>query len=662
MNLLPREHQEFRQKEYWDTFFRKRGKAAFEWYGEYHELCGILHKYIKPADPVLQVGCGNSTLAADLYDVGYRSIKSIDVSDVVIRQMTNQNKGRPDLVFEKMDATQMTYKENSFNVVLDKGTLDALFTDENEETTEKIDKMFSEIARVLRLGGRYICVSLLQPHIIRFVADWFVSAGWPIRILRCVEADQSKPPQERIFPVFVIVCTKFKKMADMKPVIELGLTSEGQLMRLQKAESLVESVRGCQQFAALRARLAKGGDQSIEEACLQLHAEDSQSVKYSIFLTERKQISSLLFAAFIVPQGREVEWMFATAEGRRQLCDSANCKRLVVVHLGRDSTFKSIEEIQNELSSHILDFSPPDLPPGYKVPFLSAGGENVGSRTERCRGRSQISGDYVVEDVQVGASFYRRLIFLSRPNLTQSEAVLVSKKDKNKKDKKVVDVTDLVSTYHTLMIGSLGLFLSRPVTVLVVGLGGGSLPSYIHRTFPLSNIHVVELDPSMLDIASQQFGFKTDSRVTVTIKDGVDFFKDTDNKFSVIMLDVDSKDISSGLSCPPPVFISPTCLKGIAACLEPDGMFVLNLVCRDTVLRAQLVQDLAQVWDSVCSCKLEEEVNEIIFATSNPALAKDQIKKSLAGGFKLVNEHVKKAVKTKDDLIDLETTIKRLGL
>ena len=72
MNLLPRNRQEFGQKDYWDVFFKKRGTKAFEWYGEYHELCGILHKYIKTTDKVLQIGCGNSTLAADLYDVGYR--------------------------------------------------------------------------------------------------------------------------------------------------------------------------------------------------------------------------------------------------------------------------------------------------------------------------------------------------------------------------------------------------------------------------------------------------------------------------------------------------------------------------------------------------------------------------------------------------------------
>lgn len=43
-------------------------------YGEYPELCGHLHKYIKAQDPVLVVGCGNSKLSADLYDVGYRFV------------------------------------------------------------------------------------------------------------------------------------------------------------------------------------------------------------------------------------------------------------------------------------------------------------------------------------------------------------------------------------------------------------------------------------------------------------------------------------------------------------------------------------------------------------------------------------------------------------
>ena len=52
MNLLPRSSKDFGSVDYWDKFFQQRGKKAFEWYGSYLELCGLLHKYIKPREKV----------------------------------------------------------------------------------------------------------------------------------------------------------------------------------------------------------------------------------------------------------------------------------------------------------------------------------------------------------------------------------------------------------------------------------------------------------------------------------------------------------------------------------------------------------------------------------------------------------------------------------
>ena len=158
-----------------------------------------------------------------------------------------------------------------------------------------------------------------------------------------------------------------------------------------------------------------------------------------------------------------------------------------------------LTQVQDELAGTVLELAPDNLPAKYQVPFLTAGAEQVGERIERCRGQSGLSGTYVVEDVSVGDSYVRRLIFLSRPHLTQSEANLKTVKSKNKKSsKRVVDMSVLASTYHTIMIGSLGHYLSAPVRVLVVGLGGGSLPLYIHSKFPLSNVHVVEIDPAIV--------------------------------------------------------------------------------------------------------------------------------------------------------------------
>lgn len=52
------------------------------------------------------------------------------------------NSVRPDLVYECMDATQMTYPNEKFSVVLDKGTLDALMPDTKETTILMVDKYF----------------------------------------------------------------------------------------------------------------------------------------------------------------------------------------------------------------------------------------------------------------------------------------------------------------------------------------------------------------------------------------------------------------------------------------------------------------------------------------------------------------------------------------
>ena len=80
-------------------------------YGEYGVLSGVIHKYIKPADKILMVGCGNSKLSEDLYDLSYHDITNIDISDHVIKHMTQRNNDkRPKMSFTKMDATRVGCK------------------------------------------------------------------------------------------------------------------------------------------------------------------------------------------------------------------------------------------------------------------------------------------------------------------------------------------------------------------------------------------------------------------------------------------------------------------------------------------------------------------------------------------------------------------------
>ena len=50
---------------------------------------------------------------------------------------------RPDLQYELMDVTQMTFPDEKFSVVLDKGTLDAIMPDAKEATLETVNKFFN---------------------------------------------------------------------------------------------------------------------------------------------------------------------------------------------------------------------------------------------------------------------------------------------------------------------------------------------------------------------------------------------------------------------------------------------------------------------------------------------------------------------------------------
>lgn len=67
------------------------------------------------------------------------------------------------------------------------------------------------------------------------------------------------------------------------------------------------------------------------------------------------------------------------------------------------------------------------------------------------------------------------------------------------------------------------LLAGSPIAVLVVGLGGGSLPLFIHDYFSQAQVAVVEIDPCMLEVATCWFGFSQGERMQVHVADGLDY-------------------------------------------------------------------------------------------------------------------------------------------
>ncbi|XP_036377844.1 eEF1A lysine and N-terminal methyltransferase [Megalops cyprinoides] len=643
MNLLPHTAEEFSSAEYWERFFRRRGDKAFEWYGDYNQLCGVLHKYIKPRDQVLVVGCGNSELSEQLYDVGYRQLTNIDISETVVTHMNQRNaERRPGLTFLQADATQTSFESGSFQVALDKGTLDAMAS---QEEGALAGRMLVEVGRVLVVGGRYICVSLAQEHVAKLAVEHFVREGWAVRLhcLGSMEGEDSGPDSSSFaLPVFVLVCTKFRQPPPC-PVLEMCQGEDGAPRRLASVQELLSAVKECQAYALLRQRLRAGTDATQSPSLTLCHATTGRP-RYTLTVQDSPPTAKLprtnYFAIFIVPQGRESDWMYGSAEGRSQLARSAGFRRLVIVAMHRDQEYQDMQAVQSELSPMVMDLAPPGMPANQQVPFLSVGGE-LGWREVVSRGVSALSGEYSVEDVRgEDGQLYRRLVFLNNAGLVQSESRLSTqatasarKKSKKKKSKSAapqaaggppsVDRGFLCCAHHRVMVAGLSLLgvgsadsKGQPVSVLLVGLGGGGLPQFVRDFVPAASVEVVELDPTILEVAQTWFGFHVDERLKVTLGDGLEHIKTLASQgecfYDVIMFDVDSKDPTLGMSCPPPAFVETCFLEKVRNLLTPRGIFMLNLVCRDSALRESVLGRVRGVFPRVLSRGIEEEVNEVL--------------------------------------------------
>lgn len=109
------------------------------------------------------VGCGNATLTSDMASDGYKRIVNIDISAVVINQMKDRYASVPGLEWLTMDATNMDFNSDRFDIAVDKGTVDALMCDPKNQAPAK--GVIAEVWRTLKPGGFFVLVTHSQHRI-----------------------------------------------------------------------------------------------------------------------------------------------------------------------------------------------------------------------------------------------------------------------------------------------------------------------------------------------------------------------------------------------------------------------------------------------------------------------------------------------------------------
>ena len=144
----------YESTDYWDERYRKQSNTFHDWYFNWNEFFEHNGKELGLCAPILMVGCGNSDVSMKMEAKGMTPVVSMDISKVVCRFMTDMTKG----CYVPMDVCNLQFRDEVFDCVLDKGTLDAIMCDTAGGTA--VTNMMKEICRVMTVGGIFILITL----------------------------------------------------------------------------------------------------------------------------------------------------------------------------------------------------------------------------------------------------------------------------------------------------------------------------------------------------------------------------------------------------------------------------------------------------------------------------------------------------------------------
>lgn len=148
---------DFGEKKYWDDLYTKK-LVQNDWYVPWSHLRPLIDKWFEPNTDILHVGCGNSRISFYLAEFPFNRIINMDYSSIVIEQMKRISKHIPKLEWEVGDCLDMKYQDSSFDIILDKGALDAILCNDIDPII-KGEKYATEAFRILKPNGTFIVLS-----------------------------------------------------------------------------------------------------------------------------------------------------------------------------------------------------------------------------------------------------------------------------------------------------------------------------------------------------------------------------------------------------------------------------------------------------------------------------------------------------------------------
>lgn len=172
------------------------------------------------------------------------------------------------------------------------------------------------------------------------------------------------------------------------------------------------------------------------------------------------------------------------------------------------------------------------------------------------------------------------------------------------------DPEHLELPYARVMIPLGFLAVEQPRSALVIGLGGGTIPSFLRKRFPRMRIDVVDIDPGVLEVASSHFGFREDALMRAHVQDGRRFVEETTERYDLVYLD------GFGTDSVPPHLTTREFLSAVRAILTPQGAVIGNVWGRQVNrLYDSMVRTYRAVFDGLWVADVVGSGNKILIAT-----------------------------------------------
>jgi spermidine synthase len=179
---------------------------------------------------------------------------------------------------------------------------------------------------------------------------------------------------------------------------------------------------------------------------------------------------------------------------------------------------------------------------------------------------------------------------------------------------------EMVFVYARMVMTSL-LLDPHPERILILGLGGGTLPMAFNELLPDADIDVVEIDPAVVRVAREYFGFAPSERVDVFAQDGRVFVKRAAHqgeKYDLVILDAFNGEYI------PEHLMTREFLEEVQNLLDPGSVMVANTFSISELYHHESAT-YAEVFGEFYNLRADDTGNRLIMARNGPLPSREEL-------------------------------------